>query len=109
MANYQEYMHPYSKPGLASNPPVLDASAYPNSALKSPYPVQSKRNPLATANFPLLKKLAATCLNLTEVFEPVRILFRDAEIVLKYPNRRSVAGRLLISCSSILDGSTRRK
>ncbi len=81
MANYQEFMHPYAEPGCASNPPVLDHSAYPNSALKSPYPGKptgptgSARNPLASANFELLKSVAETSRNLTEVFEKVRSLF----------------------------------
>lgn len=76
MANYQKFMHPYAEPGFASNPPVLDDTAYPNSLLQTPYPTQSNRNPLATANFKLLQSVADTSRSLTEVFVKVRF-FRD--------------------------------
>lgn len=72
MANYQEFMHPYAEPGFASNPPVLDETAYPNALLQTPYPTQSSRSALATANFELLELVADTSRSLTEVFEKVR-------------------------------------
>lgn len=82
-SHYREFVLPYAEPGLALNPPVLDPSVYPNSALRSPYPIQTRTTPLATAHLPLLRLLASSATSLTEIFNPVITITLIFETALK--------------------------